>query len=110
MLYVYFDKVNTKWGKILCDENGDPGEQICASYIFKAGHDKEPTLSEADRTARIYMRSHKENNKIANPINSFASQVYVSIKFALYIKNCQEGKSGQAAVPSNKEVDKILGL
>ena len=56
------------------------------------------------------MRSHKENNKIAHPINSFASQVYVSIKFALYIKNCQEGKKGQDAVPSNKEVDKMLGL
>lgn len=110
ILSVYLDKINTKWGKILCDENGDPGEQIYASYLFKTGHGTEPTLSEADRTARIYMRSHKENNKIAHPINSFASQVYVSIKFALYIKNCQEGKKGQDAVPSNKEVDKILGL
>ena len=110
ILYVYFDKVNKQWGKIICDNNGDPGEQICASYIFKAGHGKEPTLREADRTARIYMKSHKEVNKVANPINGFACQVYVSMKLALYIKNCQEGKKGQDAVPSNKEVDKMLGL
>ena len=110
ILYVYFDKVNKKWGKIICDNNGDPGEQICASYIFKAGHGTEPTLREADRTARIYMKSHKEVNKVANPINGFACQVYVSMKFALYIKNCKEGKKGQDAVPSNKEVDKMLGL
>ena len=101
ILYTYFEKINTKWGDILLDPNGDPGEQICASYIFKAGFGKEPTLAEAIRTTKIYMESHKRVNKIANPINGFACQVFISAKFALWIKNKDEGKD---EIPSNDEV------
>lgn len=95
ILYTYFDKVNKKWGKILCDKNGDPGEQIVASYAFKAGHAKEPTLKEAIRTTEIYKESHKRVNKIANPVNGFALQVFISMKFALFLKNKQVPKDSE---------------
>lgn len=103
MVYEWIKKQKL-WGEILLDPNGDPGEQIVASYIQKAGFGKEPTLAEADRTAKIYMKSHKEVNKVPHPTNGFSKQVFVAMKFSGYIANIAKGMSGDAAVPSDEEI------
>lgn len=99
-----FIKKQKLWGKILLDPDGDPGEQIVASYIQKAGFGKKPTLEEADRTAKIYMKSHAEVNGSKKPINGFAKQIFASIKFSGYIANLESGMSGQDAVPTDDDV------
>lgn len=103
MVYEWIKKQQL-WGKILLDPDGDPGEQIVASYIQKAGFGKKPTLAEADRTAKIYMKSHADVNGVKKPINGFAKQVFTSIKFSGYIANLESGMSGQDAVPTDDDV------
>lgn len=93
-----------KWGKIMCDPESDPGEVIVASYAFKAGFVKNPTLAEADYAARKYMATHAAQSKNNTSHNTFAMQIFAAIKFSLFCENLENGMSEDEAVPTNDDV------
>ena len=109
-LALQFIKNQKMYSDCLFDHDGDPGEQIVASYGQKAGQKHVPGLSLADAIngAEVYMKSHKNNNGIPHPKNGFAKQVFASMKFSGYMSNKERGLSGKEAVPSDDDIINAL--
>lgn len=97
-----------KWGKIMCDPDGDPGEQIVASYAFKAGFVNKPTLAQADKAAKKYMKTHAKQSKKGESHNTFAMHIFAAAKFSLFCQNLENGMSENEAVPSTQETLEIF--
>ena len=83
---------------ILLDPDGDPGEQICASYIFKAGFGKEPTLAEAVAEIKR-LENELEESKTANSADDEVVQ-----ELSAEIERLKKQKASGTVKETNKKL------